>query len=170
MTSKATTVRLNECLITLRPITPNDVAMEEEFVRQLSPETKHYRFFGAMKELSDAEAHRLCDVDGRLSMAFVATVRERHREVEIGVCRYAPSTDPEVREMAVTIADEWQHTQLPKLLLLRLIDAARETGIRELFAVELSDNRQMQDFAHEMGMTIKRDASDATQVIYSISI
>jgi hypothetical protein len=37
--------------------------------------TKHYRFLGGVKELSPAELKRLCDVDGRHSMAFVATVQ-----------------------------------------------------------------------------------------------
>jgi hypothetical protein len=62
--------------VTIRPIQPADSAMEDTFVRNLSVETKHYRFLGGVKELSPGELMRLCDVDGHHSMAFVATVEE----------------------------------------------------------------------------------------------
>jgi len=50
--------------VTIRPIHLADSVMEGEFVRNLSVETKHYRFFCGLKELSSAELKRLCDVDG----------------------------------------------------------------------------------------------------------
>jgi hypothetical protein len=78
-------------------------------LRRLSPETKHYRFFGGVKELSPTEVAHLCEVDGRHSMPFVATIRRGGRETEIGFCRYAPNSRTDVREIAVTVADEWQH-------------------------------------------------------------
>lgn len=39
-------------LVTIRPIRMTDAAMEAEFVRKLSPQTKHYRFFGGVRENS----------------------------------------------------------------------------------------------------------------------
>jgi len=103
-------------------------------------------------------------------MAHVATVRDEGREIEIGVCRYAPGSKPDVREMAVTIADEWQHTELAKLLMERLLISAKQYGIRQLYAVELEDNQAMRNLAKEVGMTAKRDPSDASQVIYSLGL
>ena len=75
--------------VTIRSLHPADTVMEDKFVRNLSVETKHYRFLGGVKELSPAELKRLCDVDGRHSMAFVATVQKNGCETEIGVSRYA---------------------------------------------------------------------------------
>ena len=69
----------------------------------------------------------MCKVDGPHNMAFVATVEEEGREVEVGVCRYAPGTRPDVREMAVTVADDWQHTELAKLLMNHLLASASNT-------------------------------------------
>jgi acetyltransferase (GNAT) family protein len=165
-----TSMLVNDRSVTIRPIRPTDVVMEADFVRNLSSETKHYRFFGALNELSATEAHRLCDVDGCQSMAFVSTVEEGEREVEIGVCRYAPAAKADVREMAITIADKWQNTNLASALLQRLIGSAKHYDIRELYATELSDNGTMRDFAREFGMSTQRDPGDATQVIYSLSI
>jgi acetyltransferase len=170
MTTDATTVLVNDRWVTLREIRSTDSAMVAGFIRNLSAATKHYRFFCALKELSPADLRRFCNVDGPHTMAFVATVREDAREVEIGVCRYAPGSKSDVREMAVTIADEWHHTELAKLLMDRLLISAKQYGIRQLHAVELADNQEMRNFAKAVGMTAQRDPSDANQVIYSLGI
>src|ERR1700739_486494 len=111
--------------VTISPIHPADSVMEGEFIRNLSVETKHYRFLGGVKELSPAELKRLCDVDGRHSMEFVATVQKDGHETEIGVSRYAECPDEGVGEMAVTIADAWQHKGLGELLVKRLVTYAK---------------------------------------------
>jgi len=157
-------------LVTIRPICMTDVAMEAEFVRKLSPQTRHYRFFGGVRELSPAQLKLFCEVDGRHSMAFVATVQKNGCETEIGVGRYAPNSKADVREMAVTIPDEWQHTGLGKLLVQQLIASARDYGVRQLYSVDLADNSAMRDLAHELGMCATCDPEDATQVIYSLAV
>lgn len=156
--------------VTIRPIRATDVAMEASFIRGLSPLTKHFRFFGAVNELPADELNRLCNVDGTGSMAFVATVEEGGREVEIGVSRYAPAVKSDAREMAVTIADKWQTTALASILVEHLIDSARRNGIRELYAVELADNGPMLEFAKKLGMSAVRDPSDAGQVVCSMAL
>jgi GNAT superfamily N-acetyltransferase len=156
--------------VTIRPIHPTDSVMEGNFIRNLSVETKHYRFLGGVKELSPAELKRLCDVDGSHSMALVATVKKNGRETEIGVSRYAGCSSDGVGEMAVTIADAWQHKGLGQLLVKRLITYAKTHGVKQLYSVELADNAAMREFAIELGMSVKRDPDDANQVIYSLTL
>jgi acetyltransferase len=161
---------INGRWVTIRPIRLTDATMEMDFVRKLSAETKHYRFLCALNELSPAEAIRMCEVDGPHTMAFVATVEEEGREVEIGVCRYALGGKSDVRETAITIADEWQHTELAKLLLQHLLASARQYGIRRLYTTEFADNQAMRKFAQDFGMATERDPGDATQVVYSLAV
>jgi len=170
MANDTTSLIVDGRRVTIRPIRPTDVAMEADFVRRLSSLTKHYRFFGGVNELPAAEVSRLCNVDGCQSVAFVATVQEGEREVEIGVCRYAPAAKSDAREMAVTIADQWQHSELARVLVQHLIGSAKRHGVRELYAIELSDNRAMLDIAKELNMSAARNPADATQVIYSLSL
>jgi GNAT superfamily N-acetyltransferase len=170
MTMKAQTTILDGQKVTIRPILKSDTAMEAAFVRKLSLETKHYRFFGAVKELSAAEIQRFCNTDGLHDMAFVATVQGPDCEVEIGVCRYAPASQADTREMAVTISDEWQHKGLGKLLISHLISAARQFGVRHLYSLELADNALMRELAKEVGMSASRDPHDAHQVVYSLAL
>jgi RimJ/RimL family protein N-acetyltransferase len=156
--------------VTIRPLHPADSAMESEFVRNLSIETKHYRFLGGVKELSPAELKLLCDVDGRHSMAFVATVQANGHETQIGVSRYAECPSDGVAEMAVTIADAWQHKGLGQLLVKRLITHAETHGVKQLYSVDLADNVAMQKLADDLGMSARRDPDDANQVIYSLTL
>jgi RimJ/RimL family protein N-acetyltransferase len=156
--------------VTIRPIHPADSAMEAEFIRNLSVETKHYRFLCGVNELPPEELKRLCNVDGRHSMAFVATVNKEGRETQIGVSRYAEDPSGGAGELAVTIADAWQHKGLGELLVKRLITYAKTHGVKQLYSVELADNTAMRELASELGMSVRRDPDDANQVIYSLTL
>jgi GNAT superfamily N-acetyltransferase len=156
--------------VTIRPIRLTDVAMESEFIHRLSPETKHFRFLAGVRELPAQELARLCDVDMKHSMAFVATVRQNGREVEIGVSRYAPNSHFDVREVAVTVADEWQHKGLGASLMNQLIQTARTQGIKQLYSVNLSNDTAMSALAKELGMSSIRDPGDPNQTIHSLTL
>jgi GNAT superfamily N-acetyltransferase len=156
--------------VTIRPIRPADSVMEGEFVRNLSAQTKHYRFLGGVRELSAAELKRLCEVDGTHSMAFVATVQENGHETQIGVSRYGGNSKSDVREMAITVADAWQRKGLGQLLMQRLITYAKSHGVKQLYSVDLADNIAMRELARELGMSVRPDPDDAHQVIYSLTL
>jgi len=156
--------------VTIRPIRPDDVGMESEFISRLSPQTRHFRFFGALRELPAAELVRLCSVDGRYSMAYVATVRRLDRELEIGVSRYAANDQSGVREIAVTVADEWQRKGLGAALTRTLIEQARSIGVKRLYSIELADNVAMQRLAKDLGMSAARDPNDPQQVVHSLAL
>lgn len=170
MSEDAYTVFVDNRLVLIRPTDTHDVAMAADFVRKLSSRTKHYRFFGAVKELSARQIEQMCHVDGYHSMAFVATISEQDGEVEIGVCRYSPGTSDKVRELAVTVADEWQHTGLAQIIMRRLVAWARQHGIRELYSVDLADDQCMRQFASDFGMVTRRDPGDANQLIHSLPL
>lgn len=172
MLQNAVSLAVNGHIVTIRPIRLTDAAMEADFIRRLSALTKRYRFFGAVKELPAAEITQLCTIDGHESMALVATVEESGRTVEIGVCRFAPapSADNAAREMALTIADTWQKTDLARVLMQHLIEYAQQAGVHQLSTVELSDNQSMRELANAFGMSAMRDPGNATQVIYSLAI
>jgi GNAT superfamily N-acetyltransferase len=154
--------------VTLRAIRPADSGMENEFVRNLSLQTQHYRFLCGVSELPPAQLRSLCDVDGVHSMAFVATVQRNGHETQVGVSRYTDRPSDAVGEMAVTVADPWQHQGLGKLLVDRLISYARTHGVRRLHCVDLANNLAMRELAAELGMTVRGDPDDLNQLIYSL--
>ena len=165
--TKNSTVAIAGETVTIRPIRLTDVAMESEFIHRLSAESKHFRFLAGVRELPAEELAQLCDVDVKHSMAFVATVRKNGKEVEIGVSRYAPNSHCDVREVAVTVADDWQHKGLGASLMNALIQTARTQGIRQLYSVNLANDTAMTGLAKELGMSSIRDPSDPLQTIHS---
>lgn len=157
-------------VVTIRPIRITDSEIEADFVRKLSPESKHFRFLGGIKELSPQRVKELCEVDGHHSMAFIATIEDNGQVTEIGVGRYTANSKEDTREMAVTVADEWQNKGLGKQLVDQLIGFAKGHGIKQLYSVDLADNTAMRELAKDLGMTAKRDPEDAHMVIYTLSL
>lgn len=156
--------------VIIRPISPEDAKLEEEFIDRLSPMTKYFRFLGGMKHIPEKLLKEFCNVDFDRTAAFIATTSEAGEEREIGVVRYAANSHPDVREMAITIADEWQEKGLDTLLAEQLIGFAREQGISKLYSVDLASNSHMRSLADHLGMSANRDADDAHQVIYSLTL
>lgn len=171
---KTRQLKIDNQMVTIRPICPEDAELETSFIEHLSPESRHYRFLGAVNQLPAKLMAQLCNVDFDHTAAFIATVGSDEnggeREKEIGVVRYAPDSYEDVREMAITIADEWQNKGLGTILAQELIDFARKQGIRELYSVDLADNFHMHNLAKVLGMAVKPDPNDARQVIYSLTL
>lgn len=148
--------------ITIRPIKPEDAELEVDFVSRLSAETKYFRFMNTMRELPPAMVARLTQIDYDREMAFLATIEENGKEVELGVCRYAVNPDGESCEFAVVVADDWQHRGLARKLMGVLIETARNRGLNYMNGVFLANNDRMLRFVQSLGFTLSNDPEDST--------
>jgi acetyltransferase len=141
-------------LVTLRPIRPEDAEMEKAFVRQLSPESRYFRFMDTLRELTPAMLVRFTQIDYDREMAFVATVAGAAGEEEIGVVRYVTNPDGESCEFAIVIADDWHRKGLGRRLMTQLIDVARARGLRSMIGHVLAENRGMLTLCQGLGFVI----------------
>jgi len=116
--------------VLIRPIKPEDREREIEFIHNLSPEARHFRFLGAVKEVSPALLDTLMQADRQFRMAFVALVQQESKLIEVGVSRYAATEESGQCECAVTVADAWQNRGLGTALMRHLIDTARQNGFK----------------------------------------
>ena len=160
--------------VTIRPIRPEDAAIERDFVNALSPETKYLRFMSTLKELTPAMLTRFTQIDYDRDMALVAVVQEGVSEREIGVCRYVRNPDGASCEFAIVVAEAWQRRGLGRHLRARLIAIARERGIDRMTGQVLLANPGMLDLLAKLGFTLSgsRDApelKDATLVLTGAS-
>lgn len=150
--------------VTIRPIRPEDSGMEQAFVRHLSEDSRYYRFMGHVAELPEKKLRYFTDVDYERHMALVATVPREGKELEIGVARYVATEQPGSCEFAVTVDDAWQGTGIAGLLMLALIDAARERGYTTMEGKVLRSNYRMLKFARQLGFAPHRDPEDGDTV------
>ncbi|MFC4528676.1 GNAT family N-acetyltransferase [Dyella halodurans] len=156
--------------VLIRPIRPEDRALESEFIERLSAESKRFRFLGEMRDVSPALLDQWVNVDYRTDMAFVALVHDNGVLREVGVSRYSASGDNQHCECAVTVADDWRHRGLGVLLMRHLIDVARRNGFHQMFSMDAACNEAMRDLASYLGFDRKRDPRDAAQVIHTLEL
>jgi acetyltransferase len=146
--------------ITIRPIAAGDAAIEQEFVRGLSDESRYFRFLDALRELSPVMLKRFTDIDYSREMALIAVAHEDGREHEIAVARYVAGPDPAQCEFAIAVADAWQGKGVAHRLLRDLIGAARAQGLRRLFGDVLAANSRMLKLVGGCGFEIHAHPED----------
>jgi acetyltransferase len=135
--------------------------MEQEFVRNLSANSRYFRFMNTVRELTPTMLMRFTQIDYDQEMAFVAVREEGGREVEIAVARYATNPDGQTCEFAVVVADSWQCKGLGRRILELLIEVARSRGLKAMVGHILSGNQPMLALCGKLGFRISDSPEDA---------
>lgn len=150
--------------VTIRPIRPDDREIERAFVRGLSSNSKYFRFFSTIKDLSPQLLDRFTQVDYPREMAFIATIQAEMAELEIGVARYAPGRSERTAEFAVVVADNWQGRGIGRELLRHLFGVAEDAGFTRIEGIVLRANKNMLRLSRELGFTVSHYPGDANLV------
>jgi acetyltransferase len=115
----------------VRPIRPEDAALERRFVNGLSEQSRYFRFFYRLHELTPQMLARFTQVDYDREMALVAVAPDPgapEGERFVGVARYIANPDGESAEFAIVVADDWQRRGVARGLMTRLDASARRRG------------------------------------------
>jgi acetyltransferase len=156
----------------VRPIRPEDARLEMEFVHALSEQTRYYRFFYRLNELTPAMLARFTQVDYDRELALVAlTPSDDTRPAAFaGVARYIANPDRSTAEFAVVVADAWQRRGVARILMRGLIVCAKRRGFERLTGTILRINEPMLAFVRSLGFSIADDREDASQVVATLSL
>jgi acetyltransferase len=147
--------------IKIRPIRPEDASIEQSFVRELSAESKYFRFMQGLNELTQQMLVRFTQLDYNRELALIAVLERPDKETELGVARYVMNPDGESCEFALVVADKWQHKGIGSHLMTALINAARQRGIKIMDGEILAINRNMLELAKSLGFSIQTSTDDA---------
>ncbi|MDD5038467.1 MAG: bifunctional acetate--CoA ligase family protein/GNAT family N-acetyltransferase, partial [Dehalococcoidales bacterium] len=148
----------------LRPIRPEDESMEKELLANLSPESSHYRFFYAIKDITHEMLTRFCNIDYEREMAIIAEYVEEGKRRNVGVCRITMSPDVQSGEYAVVIADDFQGKGLGLKLSDMLIGMAIEKGMKSIYGTVLNDNLAMLGMASKLGFSIHKLSPEESHI------
>jgi len=151
----------------VRPIRPEDAGLERIFVASLSEETRFFRFFYRLHELTPAMLARFTQVDYGRELALLALMEDTtasEGRVIVGIARYIANPDHESAEFAVVVADAWQRRGVGAMLLERLFAASNRHGFKRLQGTVLRANEAMLAFAQRQGFTMRSDQNDPEQV------
>ena len=144
----------------IRPIRPSDAELLVEFYSRVSPESKYYRFFTPMPELSEKDIARFTQVDYTDRVAFILTVGAKM----IAVGRY-DVVEPGQAEVAFLVEDQHQGRGIGQLLLEHLAQAGRERGVDRFVADILPDNHAMIRTFRDAGYKIASDYDDGVMAL-----
>lgn len=143
--------------VRIRPMHSADAAALVEMHEGFSARTVRRRFFSSMPHLSPDQARRFAEVDGTSRVALVA---QDISGALVAVARYdclavhqSGSAAPAAAEVAIVVADDFQHHGLGVALLTRLIAVARAHGVDYFTADVLMENRPMLATFTDAGLT-----------------
>lgn len=156
--------------ITIRPIKPEDAELEQEFTKNLSPEAKHFRFGGFIKELSPEMLMRFTQIDYDREMAFIAIINENNKDKNIGVARYIINPNQESCEFALVVADEWQGKGVGTELMRKLSKHAKVQGLKVMRGDITANNLKMLQLVKELGFNIFTDQTNPNIKIAEIAL
>jgi acetyltransferase len=148
--------------IVIRPIRPEDAEIEDTFVRNLSPESKYFRFMQSLQELTPEMLVRFTQIDYDREMAFIATTELNGKEAEIAVGRYLTNPDGDSCEFAIVVGDDWRRKGIGTRIMMALMEVAKSKGLRTMEGEILSQNSKMLSLARKLGFAVRPVADDPT--------
>lgn len=163
--------RIGTHRVTVRPIGPDDVALEAEFIRSLSDETRYQRFMATLHEAPVAKLRALTQVDQQRDLALAATVKRNGCERIVGAARYGVDASGTGCEFAIALDDAWQGSGLAGILMRMLIDVARRRGLSTMEGIVFATNRRMLGLARQLGFRVMPDVDgrDTVRVMRALA-
>jgi len=146
--------------ITIRPIRREDGSLAQEFVRNLSEESRFYRFMDTLRELTPRMVSHFTEIDHHSHLALIAVTQRQEKETEIGAARCVATDERRAGEFAIVVADEWQRKGLGALLMRALIDAARAEGFTQIYGDIIASNARMLRFVTGLGFSLRQNTAD----------
>ena len=120
--------------VAVRPVSSADAPALKRLHGRLSERSIELRFFEPLEELSDGMASHLARAPDEDHLALAALEPDGGEEI-VAVVRYARKEGSGQAEYAALIEDRWQGLGLGRAMTERLIEAARNQGIRRLYAL-----------------------------------
>src|SRR6185295_19812008 len=152
------TVRGGERVL-IRPLRPADMtSLYPEFLADVSAEDLRLRFFARIAERSADEMNWLGHIDRQHAIAFIALDEDTGRM--LGLVRLKDELDEETSEFAILVRSRLKGHGLGWLLMRRVIDYAKEKGLRRVYGDVLVENTTMLQMCAELGFHAMDMGSD----------
>lgn len=156
-------------VVPVRQIEPADAPALHRFHHALSADSIYLRHFHSLPDLTSRQESIFTHVDGRYRLALVALDPAAADEI-IAVVRYEGAPESDCAEYAAVVSDRWQGRGLGTALTRELFKAARQNGIRSLWASVLPQNRRMLNLFHDLGLpTVTRYQDGVAEIEIDIT-
>ncbi len=157
----------NNRQIQLRPIRPDDATSIITLVKNMSAESRYFRFMHAINELSPQMVAQFTKLDYDRQMAFVA-VSELNNVV--GVSRYMMTSNRLSGEFAISVSDDWQGLGLASSLMRLLMEHAKDQGLQTLQGDVLRTNTPMQGLMKSLGFKSSANLDEPEVLLFTYTM
>src|SRR6201982_1431865 len=152
--------------VLIRRARPEDVALYPDFLADVSAEDLRLRVFARVAELSAEESDKLGHLDYRHEIAFIA--RDETTGRMLGLVRLKDELDEKTAEFAILVRSRAKGHGLGWLLMQRVIDYAKEKGLRRAYGDVLADNSSMLAMSAELGFYAQDMGPDFKRVVLDL--
>ncbi|HEY5950877.1 MAG TPA: GNAT family N-acetyltransferase [Kofleriaceae bacterium] len=160
MTYQQEAVLRDGASIVIRSARTDDKAKLRDLFSRMSPLSISHRFFGAKRELTDADL-RWLDSDDSRQVALVAVNERGGDERILGLGRYIVlDKTPQVAEVAFDVGDADQGRGIGTLLLDHLARIGRTRELTAFRAEVEADNGQMLEVFDRSGFTVRQQLDE----------
>jgi acetyltransferase len=161
------TIRGGERVL-IRRVRPEDMALYPDFLRNVSAQDLRLRFFARIAELSAAEIDKLSHLDYSHEMAFIALDEDTGQM--LGLVRLKDELDEKTAECAILVRSRLKGHGLGWQLMRRVIDYAKEKGLRRVYGDVLVENATMLQMSAELGFHTQDIGSNIRRVVLDLEI
>jgi len=148
--------------VKIRPMKPEDEPLVADFLAACSDETIYFRYFRRIRKWTHDMLIRFTQNDYDRELGLMAVGAPPGPEVMMGVSRLVTTSDRQDAEFALIVADAWHGKGLGSKLMERLIQVAREMGVKRLKGDVLSENHPMLALMSKLGFVLSKDEGGET--------
>ena len=139
--------------VCVRAIQPDDKTRLLAGFERLSPKSIYRRFFSAVSTLTAENLRYFTELDFVDHVGLAVTVGADANETFIAVGRFIrDKVKRDEAEVALIVADEYQHRGAATLLLDHLTTLARRLALRRFVALVQADNHEMLEVFQRFGL------------------
>ena len=142
--------------VRIRLICPEDEPGLHDLAAHMSDEDLRLRFLAPVKGLNSSVAARLSQLDYDRDLGLLA---ERHG-LALAMAHLFTDLESMRAEYAIAVRSDWKGRGLGCLLMMRLIDLARQRGIGELVGEVLRENVPMLRMCRKLGFAVCPEPAD----------
>jgi len=153
----------------LRPLHPSDQLRLQSFFYSHNKVTLFQRYRNEPKKMGTAQAYRLVNTDLTRDMALCIVERQGPREVILAVGRYYTLKDGISAEAAFVVHETMRGRGFATLLLEKLIDIARQRGLKFMTANVRKDNPSMRRVFEKFQFD-SAPGEDPSELDYSLAL
>jgi acetyltransferase len=158
--------------VIIRAIRKSDKDVLQQIMRDVSAESRYFRFFCAKKQLTTQELRYFTEIDCDEHMGLIVSLCDED-ETPIAVGRYIKQTELEnagSAELALLVREDFQRQGIGNLLLEHLANIATTKGISEFVCFIMSENSKMQSLLKGSRYPVRRQDGANSIVRFSVDL